>query len=92
MKRKDLEQRLEHMTEKLAAIEHERWSHWQRYLHSRAKREPDGTLVLPADLVTHWERLMGTPYDTLSEAEKESDRQQVRRYLPLIVGAIIEGT
>jgi hypothetical protein len=51
------------LIEELAAIEHERWSHWQRYVHAKAVRRPDGSLVLSAELV---------------------DREQVRRYLPVL--------
>jgi hypothetical protein len=72
------------LLEELAFIEHERWSHWQSYMHGKAVRNPDGTLTIPADLVLRWERLMNTPYDRLSEEERESDREQVRRYLPVV--------
>jgi hypothetical protein len=76
------------LLETLASIEHERWSHWQLYLHSQCiPREVDGSLVIPAELVQRWERQASTPYASLTEAEKESDRQQVRRYLPLIATA-----
>lgn len=76
--------RLQSLIEKLADVEHERWSHWQRYLHSKCERSPDGSLVIPAELVDRWESQMNTPYSALSEDEKESDREQVRRYLPII--------
>ncbi len=76
---------LENELELLANAEHERWSHWQRYLHSKCERGADGSLVLPAALADHWERQFSMPYDELSEDEKESDREQVRRYLPIIV-------
>lgn len=75
------------LLERLAAIEHERWSHWQQYLHSKSKRNADGSLTIPADLVSRWERLMRTPYAELAEDERESDRDQVRRYLPLVDGS-----
>jgi hypothetical protein len=70
--------------EQLAAAEHERWAHWQRYMHSKAIRNSDGSLTIPAELVSRWERLMETPYAELTEDERESDREQVRRYLPLL--------
>jgi hypothetical protein len=73
------------LMEILAAIEHERWSHWQRYMHGKCKREPDGSLTIPAALVTQWERQSSTPYSELSETERESDRDQVRRYLPVVM-------
>lgn len=72
------------LREQLAAIEHERWAHWQRYLHSRCVRNPDGSLTIPADLVERWESQIATPYEELTEAEKESDRSEVARYWPLV--------
>lgn len=78
--------------ERLAAIEHDRWSHWQRYLHAQCVPGDDGSLTIPPDLVRRWTRLMSTKYDQLSEHEKESDREQVRRYLPAIAEAIDAAT
>jgi hypothetical protein len=75
------------LLEKLARIEHERWSHWQRYVHEKASQNSDGSLTIPADLVVRWERLIATPYDQLTNEERESDREQVRRYLPIICEA-----
>ena len=80
--------KLEGLIEKLANVEHERWSHWQRYMHSKCERISDGSLVIPANLVEQWESQMKTPYSALSESEKESDREQVRRYLPIIADAL----
>lgn len=91
MNRAEAEALLKALVEDLAAVEHDRWAHWQRYMHSKGERLPDGSLVLPAELVERWETQIATSYVDLSEAEKESDREQVRRYLPLIVGAL-EGT
>jgi hypothetical protein len=77
------------LLEPLAAIEHERWCHWQRYVHSRClPHGGDGALLIPADLVKRWNEQINTPYPRLTETEKESDREQVRRYLPLIVQAL----
>ena len=72
------------LMEQLAAIEHERWADWQRYLHSLCTKNDDGSLRIPATSVAHWERQIATPYADLSEREKESDRDQVRRYWKLI--------
>jgi hypothetical protein len=74
----------EELIEKLAEIEHTRWSDWQRWMHQCAVRNPDGSLTIPADLVTRWERQINTSYADLSEREKESDREQVRRYWDLV--------
>lgn len=74
----------EELMERLAAIEHERWADWQRYLQSKCITNSDGTLTIPEWAVTHWTRQINTPYDQLTEQEKESDREQVRRYWNLI--------
>jgi hypothetical protein len=78
------------LIEQLAALEHERRSHWQRYVHSKCVRQPDGSLLLPADLVARWEKQVVTKYAELDDHEKESDREQVRKYLPLIASALAE--
>ena len=84
MEHQHIEDLLDGLIEQLASVEHERWSHWQRYLHSKGVRQPDGSLLLPADLVARWERQIGTKYAELDDQERESDREQVRKYLPLI--------
>jgi hypothetical protein len=72
------------LVERLAAIEHKRWSHWQRYMHDKATRQEDGALLIPADLVARWEKQIATDYADLSPTEQESDKEQVERYLPII--------
>jgi len=72
------------LLEALSAAEHERWSHWQRYLHAQCTTTEDGSLVIPANLVERWTQQMSTPYEELSDKEKESDREQAREYLDLI--------
>jgi hypothetical protein len=76
------------LADQLAAIEHERWSHWQRHLHSKGERQPDGSILLPAGLVARWEKQAATDFVDLSEREKESDREQVNRYLPIIAALL----
>jgi hypothetical protein len=72
------------LVEELAALEHQRWAHWQRYVHEKGQRRPDGSIVLPADLVSRWERQINTLYEDLGNEEKESDREQVQKYLPIL--------
>lgn len=76
------------LVDRLATVEHERWAHWQQYLHDQCQRTNDGSLIIPAELVTRWSTQIATPFAQLSEAERESDRDQVRRYLPLIIEAL----
>lgn len=47
--------------ERLVAIEHERWAHWQRYVHDQCERQEDGSLVVPAELAGRWEIQIATP-------------------------------
>jgi len=72
----------EQLFEKLAEIEHERWSDWQGWCH-KVLRENCPSPELEA-VLERWDRQIATPYAELSEQEKESDREQVRRYWPLI--------
>lgn len=82
--------KLEGLIETLAAIEHERWAHWQKHMHAKGVRRPDGALVLPAEMVAQWESQIARVYAELTDEEKESDREQVRRYLPMIAAALDE--
>lgn len=80
----------EALLDQLAAAEHERWAHWQQYVHDHCTANPDGSLTIPAHLAERWSAQISTPYSALSEPEKESDRDQVRRYLPIIIDALKE--
>lgn len=84
----DTDQVIDGLLEQLADIEHARWAKWQRYLHNKATKQADGSLVIPAELVERWERQIETPYAELSEKEKESDREQVREYVDVIKDAL----
>lgn len=77
------------LIEGLAAIEHERWSNWQQWVHTRGYWQ-NGDLCLAEERVSAWERQIATPYADLSEPEKQSDREQVDRYWPLFVGFVAE--
>lgn len=83
-----LAQNLLELVEPLAAIEHERWAHWQKYLHSQCSKNDDGSLTIPRELVERWERQLTTPYRNLSKKEQESDKEQVKRYLDFILQQI----
>jgi len=70
------------LMEQLAAIEHQRWSDWQAWCHQVLREHcpsPELETVLE-----RWDRQIATPYDQLTEREKEEDRKQVRRYWDLI--------
>lgn len=65
--------------EVLADLEHRRWSHWQKYLHSCCIKNADGSLTILKENVTHWENQIKTKYDALTESEKDSDRHQAKK-------------
>ena len=79
---------LKSLIDELASVEHERWSHWQKYMHGKCKKNRDGSLVIPSDLVKRWEKQIYTSYSDLSADEKCSDQEQVLRYLPIIEKAL----
>lgn len=72
------------LVEQLADAEHASWARWTDYQFSRCSANDDGSLTIPPDLVERWRRQAATPYAELSEREKESDRDEVRKILPLI--------
>lgn len=74
------------LLEQLAAIEHDQWADWQRYFHGQCISNPDGSLTVPASYVAALNRLIGTPYAELPEEQKQYDRDEVMRYLPLVKG------
>lgn len=67
--------------EAIAAVEHERWAHWQEYLHSQCDQLDDGSLRIPAHLVDRWRNQATTAYADLTEQERDSDREQAREYV-----------
>ena len=83
------------LIEQLADKEHASWARWMQYLFSKCKTAPfEGTnnanllaqrdLIIPADLVEHWQHQIDTPYEHLSEREKQSDRDEVAHIIPII--------
>jgi hypothetical protein len=80
---------VEERVEEFASLEHDRWSRWQSYLHSKLYEigtEQDVSYnyhlkVLPTENWQRWERQINTKYADLSEEEKQSDRDQVYPYI-----------
>ena len=71
------------LVETLAAIEHQRWADWQRYIHQcMGKKIDEDWFRLAPFYYNRWQQQIDTPYEKLSEKEKQSDREQVYRYLP----------
>ena len=70
-----------HSLEFHAERQHEIWARWMDYQFSLCQEQTDGSLIIPADEVARWKRRLATPYDGLTEAERESDREVVREHL-----------
>lgn len=62
------------LREQLAALEHEQWAHWTRYMLDN----------LTPENMARWRQQVETPYGELSEAEKESDRRWADKVLGLL--------
>ncbi len=73
----------EELKEKLAAIEHQRWSDWQKWCNAVIREHIDSPKATEARLKL-WDEQIATPYKDLKEYEKDSDREQVERYWPLV--------
>jgi hypothetical protein len=65
--------------EKLADIEHQRWSDWQKYFIKNMRYKN----------LKRWKKQSETAYKDLSEEEKDSDREQVMRYWKLLKSNLI---
>lgn len=63
------------LVEKLADIEHQRWADWHKWCRNNWTPER----------IERWDRQARTPYAELNEEDKEKDRREVMRYLPLIL-------
>lgn len=72
------------LRQKLAAIEHQRWADWQKWLHGRMQDKGTHYGLERSDY-DHWQRQINTPYEELNDIEKLSDLQQVDRYWDLLL-------
>lgn len=70
--------------ESIAAIQHDIWSHWMKYLFSVSAANPDGSVTIPANNVERWRSQMRTEYKDLSHAEQQSDREQAEKVMSVL--------
>ena len=70
--------------EELADKMHDIWIRWMAYMFSKNPPNKDGTWTMPKEFVYRWLRQMNTPYDELTEEEKESDRELALEVLDLL--------
>lgn len=89
------------LRERLAALAHEQWSGWMRYMFGdcdsgacRAVAGADGEAPKPkidhTEYRQRWMRQMATAYDDLPEDEKESDREEADRVLAVLDSTFAE--
>lgn len=70
--------------ERLAALEHQRWSDYLLYLLNQCFRDAMGNLVIPTGYAQALRNLAETPYHLLPEEQKEKDRIEARKSLAII--------
>jgi len=75
------------LREMLADIEHRRWADWQEYCHTVLREHFNDEGI--EQVLARWDRQIKTSYDELSDEEKESDREQVDRYLEIVVSFLV---
>jgi len=75
---------MEDLREQLAALAHEQWAGWMRYMLSRCQSNDDGSVTIPYAYYRALFRQMTTPYAELSEQEKNADREEADKMLQII--------
>lgn len=70
--------------EALADLQHDIWARWMRWMFDQGTHNLDGTWTMPAAKVERWTRQMGTPYATLPDQERMSDRELADEILRLV--------
>ena len=65
---------MDELLERLAKLEHEQWAHWTKYFVGNITREN----------LVKWDRQIDTPYEDLTEYEKDSDRAWALRVLDVV--------
>ena len=63
------------MRDRIAALEHEQWAHWTKYMLDN----------LTPENIAQWNQQIDTPYSELTEKEKDSDRVWADKVLALEV-------
>jgi len=61
------------LLEKLAALEHQQWAHWTKYMLENSTPEN----------IERWQKQIETPYEKLHNHEKVSDREWALKALEI---------
>lgn len=57
------------------------------YVFKCSTLNEDGSVTIPKESVERWLRQMRTPYEELSETEKDSDRKEADQYIRIVLDA-----
>lgn len=76
------------MREALAEYVHRSWAGWMWCLFGRSRRNLDGTVAIPRELVERWTRQMNTAYWDLPEDEKRGDLAEADEILAVVEGEL----
>jgi len=83
--------------DKIAALCHEQWSEWMKYLFDKCIEQTDmitpagyvyksdkaGCMLIPKEFVNRWKRQMETPFENLSDLEQKSDRLEANKFFKI---------
>lgn len=72
------------LLEELAALEHEQWAGWMKYLFSKSYENVCGTVTIPKSLVKRWKRQMNTDYKDLIRGEQTSDKVEAEKAIAIM--------
>jgi hypothetical protein len=70
----EAEDNREELVEELADIEHQQWAHWTKYMLDN----------LTDENIARWKKQIETPYEKLTEKEKDSDREWALKTLEIV--------
>ncbi|MGB8647347.1 MAG: hypothetical protein WCF84_19085 [Anaerolineae bacterium] len=77
--------RMVERSEQSATVAHTLWSEWMRELFERSEEltghRCDGSVLIPRSIVERCVRLINTPYNLLSEQERQSAQRLAERML-----------
>tara|TARA_Y100000310_G_C20391833_1_gene673189 strand:+ start:18 stop:449 length:432 start_codon:yes stop_codon:yes gene_type:complete len=81
MNEKELDEKIEKSNNRFASAQHDIWAHWMNYQFSKCTEDEEGNLIIPKELVDKWKKQSNNNYYELTEKEKQSDLDIVKRYL-----------
>ena len=77
------EREMNELTCNLAAYAHEAWSGWMKHQFNKCEINKDGTMTIPADMVSRWIRQSSTEYEDLPVEEQISDVAEAHKMIAI---------